>query len=236
MPKKSIQFKTPVVLRTIKQLFSHICLFLALAFGLARTSAQAGTTLYVSQWGNPATIQQFDENGNGFVFGSFPSGFSAPQGMAWGPDGALWVTDIQYNTIRSFNIHGDSAVRFDENSGLRGPIGLAFDRDGFLYVANYGNNTIEKFDLSGNHVVFADSTAGLDFPNDLAFDANGNLFVTNFGDGIHYSRNTIINWIRPETAPGSPPATVPLAHIALSDWRSIAAAISTRAIRTTTPF
>jgi sugar lactone lactonase YvrE len=91
--------------------------------------------------------------------------------MAFGPDGALYVTGptvSSYDTITRFDEHGRRSTFF---RGLGRPQGLAFDRDGRLYVAaSYrGRRGIIQIDADGRDarlVVAGMNVVGLAFTPD----------------------------------------------------------------------
>lgn len=96
--------------------------------------------------------------------------------MAFGPDGALYVTGP---TVSSY----DTVTRFDEDGrrttffrGLGRPQGLAFDRDGRLYVAaSYGGRRgVVQIDPDGRDARLA--VAGMNVVG-LAFTAGGDMVV-----------------------------------------------------------
>ena len=96
--------------------------------------------------------------------------------MAFGPDGALYVTGptvSSYDTITRFDAEGRRTTFF---RGLGRPQGLAFDRDGRLYVAasHAGRRGIIRIDADGReaHLV----VAGMNVVG-LAFTSTGDMIV-----------------------------------------------------------
>ena len=108
------------------------------------------------------------------TFGPYPISFTE---LAWGPDGALYATDIQNARIYRIDRTGDLSlfagsgpggfpvwvkdqgwVPATPYSGDGGPaiaaemnatVGLAFDAAGNLFVADHGNDRIRRIDTSG---------------------------------------------------------------------------------------
>lgn len=123
---------------------------------------------------------------------------SGPVGLAFAPDGILYVAEAGYNKIRRIdrlgNVstiagHGGSGVSdgMGVDSGFNGPHGLALDRDGNLYVADWGNNRVRRIDSFGGVTTlmsdgtWADQSTGtpyaFDRPIGVAVDAAGTLYV-----------------------------------------------------------
>ncbi len=111
------------------------------------------------------------------------SGPTAFPGIAFDPQGNLYVANSQANTITKYSAgNGGSLFVSGLANGLNNPTGLAFDSAGNLFVANYGNDTIWKFNSSGVGMQF--TATGLNKPNGLAFDTAGNLFAANSNNSI----------------------------------------------------
>jgi len=122
-----------------------------------------------------------------------------PQRVAIGPDGNVWVTDRELNSIFVFSAEDGSFVReFIPNSDIVGswsPVALAFDADGDLYVADLGvsqNHQIVAFDLEGNEIarwgttaqtaLMTQSPGGFYYPNGISFSEDGEVFVSDMSN------------------------------------------------------
>lgn len=110
-----------------------------------------------------------------------------PVGIAFGPDGALYVASR----------FTDSILRYDGRTGslidtfvpsragdLNNPFFLTFGPDGQLYVSSTGNHSVLRFD--GQSGAFLDAfvpprTGGIAGPMGLAFGPDGNLYVASNG-------------------------------------------------------
>ncbi len=107
--------------------------------------------------------------------GTFASGLSIADGLAFDKAGDLYVVDNGANLVKKFSPTGADLGVF-ASTGLSGPTGLVFDAAGNLYVANYNSGTVAKFSPTGAYLgTFA---SGLNGPQGLALDKSGNLYVT----------------------------------------------------------
>jgi sugar lactone lactonase YvrE len=131
-----------------------------------------------------------------------------PFGLAFGPEGDLYISDVDDDTVhkvdrrgvitrvagsgeRGFSGDGSSATQ----AGLNNPSGLALDREGNLYVADMFNNRVRRVDRAGIITTVAGngaalysgdggpaSLAGLSSPWGIATDLTGNLYITDAGN------------------------------------------------------
>lgn len=113
-------------------------------------------------------------------------GLHGPTGMAYGPDGNLYVVNASAgaNNIAEFNGQTGAPMGVFA-SGLNGPTGLRYDPfDGNFYVANFGNftgTTVSKISSAGT--VLGNFGSGHSLPTSLAIDSSGNIYVGEFGAG-----------------------------------------------------
>jgi len=120
------------------------------------------------------------------------AGLGATVGLAFAPDGALWVTSPNDDRLLAF---AQSALKGSgpatatvvlESAGpsLLGATGLAFDSAHHLWVASYEGGSLVRFDpaqltASGTPVP-AVVISGVGRPTALAFDAAGAVWVSDF--------------------------------------------------------
>ncbi len=135
--------------------------------------------------------------------GRAPGQLDSPRGMAFGPDGSLYVVDMRNARVEQFAADGTFIRQFGSlghNDGQlwresnRGPTGIAVGADGAVYVADTWDYRVQKFTADGQFVAKwgtyvnlvagqagADRT-GLYGPRGIALDPKGDLYVTDTGN------------------------------------------------------
>ena len=152
------------------------------------------------------------------VIRSVASSLSAPTGLAFDNQHALWVANSENGTIVKFDREqlavGGAPIPRVTISELGHPNALAFDAAGSLWVSDGEKNKVFSYSpaqlVTGGfllpQVVISASATSLANPTGIAFDAGGNLWVGNVGN------QTVVSYGRAQlSATGSP---VP--HIVLS--------------------
>ncbi|TWU08136.1 LamG-like jellyroll fold domain-containing protein [Stieleria varia] len=111
-----------------------------------------------------------------FVAASDPS-LSGPGGLAFGPDGNLYVAD--YGASKVVRFDGATGTFIDDfvASGLTSPLGLEFGPDGDLYVANRGSAGVLRYDGTTGVLDSGFNVASISGAEDLTFGPDGNLYV-----------------------------------------------------------
>lgn len=109
------------------------------------------------------------------------SSLSQPAGLAFGPDGLMYVSSYGTSRVLVYDAGGNILKALGSGGQMQGPRGLAFAADGSLLVACADEGTIERFATSGSWLgTFA---AGLDTPTGLALGGDGHVFASTAGDG-----------------------------------------------------
>jgi hypothetical protein len=141
-------------------------------------------------------LRRYDAAGSavGSPVDAGPQGHS---GMAIGPDGNLYATDLlidgnfsgaveSFDPSNNFASLGQFASRpvgtFGATS-LRGAAGLTFGADGNLYVAGLFSQNLIKFSVSGGAVTNSEVFGGsIAYPNEVIVGPDGNFLVTSLGN------------------------------------------------------
>lgn len=161
-------------------IFRFAAAFLAWLVGLQACLAEAGDLLVSSRFSN--NVLRYDRHTGAFkgVFAS-GNGLANPNGIAYGPDGNLYVGLGDTGRIMKFQGQTGSYLGDFVNSDVAGFSGcraIAFGPDGNLYVAGANINSVLRFD--GATGAFQDVFAwgnGMNGTVGLTFASNGDLYV-----------------------------------------------------------
>lgn len=183
--------------RPAPRFLAPLCRGLGLiALGLLALTGHAQDFTYSTYAGIASRTGNLSGTGGGQVAPMFNN----PYGIAIGPDGALYVTEVGNSLVRKVTTAGvvttfaGNANIFGATDGttdatFNGPQGVAVDSSGNVYVADYSSNTIRKITSAGVVSTFA-GTAGTSgsadatgtaarffSPSGLAVDSSGNVYV-----------------------------------------------------------
>lgn len=101
-----------------------------------------------------------------------------PMGMAFGPDGLLYVSSNSRSRVLVLDAAGNLVREIGANAPIPNPRGLAFGPDGDLYVASATGTPIHVFDLEGNKVREIGGTLGVLRAEAIVIGSDGHIFVT----------------------------------------------------------
>lgn len=125
---------------------------------------------------------RYDQQSGAFVVTSPASGLDGPTGLAFGPDGNLYVSSPG-RILRYSGQNGAFMGSFAGGGGLANPTSLAFGPDGNLYVSSFPGNAVLRY--NGQMGAFIDvfvpaGRGGLNRPSGLLFGPDGSLYVSSF--------------------------------------------------------
>ncbi|MBL8885962.1 MAG: NHL repeat-containing protein [Phycisphaerales bacterium] len=167
--------------------------------GLSVCGADAGDLLVSSRFSN--NVLRYDRQSGAFkgVFAS-GNGLANPNGIAYGPDGNLYVGLGDTGRIMKFQGQTGAYLGNFVNSnvaGFSGCRGMVFGPDGHLYVAGANINSVLRFD--GANGAFKDVFAsgnGMVGTVGLTFASNGDLYVGAALSNAAYRFNSSGQFIR----------------------------------------
>jgi streptogramin lyase len=113
-----------------------------------------------------------------------------PQGIAVGPDGALWFTNFFSNSIGRMTTSGVATSYTDPT--IDGPLRIAAGPDGALWFTNYYGNSIGRITTSGVVTNYGDPS--ISSPNGITAGPDGGVWFANTG-------NNSIGRIQPSETP-----------------------------------
>lgn len=160
-----------------------------LAAGLGFISSTARADLFISSYGGHALVR-FDSH-TGKELGRCAQGratpINNPAAVILGPDGCLYVSCLERNSILRFNAATgafiDTFVKPPLGPGglLDNTEGMAFGPDGNLYVSSQGSHSILRYDgKTGEWIDTFARSDQLRRPGDLLFGPDGRLYVVNY--------------------------------------------------------
>jgi len=180
-----VEFDVATGART--RIFSQACPTFPFPFDVA---IGPDDDLYVSCILN-SSVEQFDRT-TGAALGNFvlagSGGLVSPRGLAFGPNGNLFVSSgsdeiLEYNGVTGAYV----GVFVDVTGNSGGPIdpyALRF-HDGVLYTASFLYDEVKAFDASTGafeSTFVTSGSGGLTGPTALDFGPDGDLFVTSSSD------------------------------------------------------
>jgi DNA-binding beta-propeller fold protein YncE len=169
--------------------------------------------LYVSSIDN-GEVQRYNGTTGAFLntvatapFGTDPTfGFAlGPLGLAFGPDGNLYVSNDFTNDVQRYNGTTGASLGTFVSAGLDVPTGLVFGPDGNLYVSSFNTNVVQRYSgrTGASMGIFAISNE-LSGPEQLVFGPDGDLYVASFtSNSVERFKGTTGEPMRTFVTPGS---------------------------------
>ncbi len=106
------------------------------------------------------------------------TGFKNPMGVAFDPEGRLWIADTGNGRLLRMNVqNGQYVGGFDHKAGFQRPISIAVDRFRQIYVTCTTGQNVIKFDTQGRKLSSLADRRKLAFPTSCAVDAMGRVYV-----------------------------------------------------------
>jgi hypothetical protein len=129
-----------------------------------------------------------------FVAQSDNGNMNRSAGMAWGPDGNLYVGSLNTNQVLRFD-GATGAFLGVFIDGMDSPAGLVFRPDGKLYVLSRNAAEVQRFDAATGaflDVFIPSGSGGLATANGMAVGPDGNWYVASTGTNqiLRYSGAT----------------------------------------------
>ena len=141
-------------------------------------------------------------------------------GIALGPDGALYVLNIQTDTL--YRLAGpDFSQQSFTKTGYR-PYGVLFSPDAkTLAVSNWGDRSISLFDPASLHEIARIAVGS--HPNEMVWSKDGRLFVADSGSNqvSVIAGGSVIETIRTSLDPKAPVGSTPDALALAPDGRRL---------------
>ena len=119
---------------------------------------------------------------SGMPLGSFetykpaPFAGSGPWGVAAGPDGAMWITELQGNAIGRIAMDGRVA-QFPIPTPGANPFDVAAGPDGAMWFTEWNGNKIGRITMDGAITEYPVLTANA-IPHDIALGPDGAMWFT----------------------------------------------------------
>jgi tripartite motif-containing protein 71 len=176
------------------------------SFGL---TCDQHSNLYVVDTGN-CRVQKFNNAGNFIqlwgMFGTAPSNFQNPTGIAVDDKGVVYVCDTGNHRVQRFDAqNGAYLSKWGRQGGGDGqfnaPWGVAVDNlRGYVYVVDSANFRIQKFDRQGEFIMawgsFGNAEGQFYFARGIAVDeSDGAVYVVDMGNHRTQKFDTSTNFL-----------------------------------------
>ena len=115
-----------------------------------------------------------------------PSDLTIGKGMAFGPDGDLYIGDFWLGTVTRYDGTTFTEIASTPEGSVGTPSGIHFAPNGNLFVLSGGLNTIREYNTDDGGIDYLGdfgNVPGASQPQDFTWGPNGNIFVTRGGSG-----------------------------------------------------
>lgn len=129
-------------------------------------------------------VRRYGDDGTfkGIFVAAGSGGLQTPDGLAYGPDGDLYVSSAQQKAVLRFDGKTGALVKPFATTNIGRAGYCAWGPDGKLYVCDSGTHSVVRFDSQGGFVDTFVSGGGLNAPTSLLWHG-GSLYVSSYGSG-----------------------------------------------------
>ncbi|MBC7526854.1 MAG: NHL repeat-containing protein, partial [Chthonomonadaceae bacterium] len=163
-----------------------------------------GQSVFVAEQGNQR-IQCFRYTGQ---YVGVMGGFSRPSGVAFDPEGMLWIADSGNQRVLRLNTKtGQFIGGMDKNAGLHRPTSLACDAFGNVHITDSVLMNVLRYSYSGKRLGGIADNRKLRNPGQIAVDGFGRIYIAETdADRLHVfdlRANSIATFDRLSTKQGN---------------------------------